>query len=609
MPGNLASRAARRHVGAGLKVPLRRCVFALIALTATVLLGWLLLGALAPGGWTGAKLVIFACFLGTAPWTGICVANGLIGFLLLVFRRDPVRASFPAGDRPGFVGPPPRTAIALTVRNEDLKQVLPAMRRLLDGLDRAGHGDHFALCILSDTQGGPAEDAEDAAVAAFRAGDASPGRIFHRRRAGKAGFKAGNILEFLDHHAEGFELMLTLDADSEMSAEAVLRLVRAMRSDHSLAIVQHLTVGLPTAAGFPRLFQFGMRAGMRGWATGQAWWQDAAGPYWGHNAIVRIAPFRTHCRLEPLPNGEAILSHDQVEAARLVAAGWGVRLLAAEDGSGEANPPALPEFLARDARWLAGNFQYFSLLRQDLRRSGLSGMGRWQLVQAILLFAGSPLYVLLLLAAAFAAATDPAGFPAGAMLGVILAWPAMLYLPKLLGYLEVLLSGAKSRRYGGRGRFLAGIAAETVFSLSLDAIGGVSKTLAMLRLALGRREGWAAQNRIGRGVGWAEAARLFWPHTAIGIGVFAAFAQGGWLTMLWAAPFAAGLPLAIPFCVLSADPRLGRWLQIRGVAAVPEELARQGDRKKTGRIFLKKRTKELLSIGVPAAGQPEDSKG
>ena len=42
-------------------------------------------------------------------------------------------------------------------------------------------------------------------------------------------------MNFVDHHAAGFELMLTLDADSEMSAAAVLRLVRAMQADPTLA--------------------------------------------------------------------------------------------------------------------------------------------------------------------------------------------------------------------------------------------------------------------------------------------------------------------------------------------------------------------------------------
>ena len=52
-----------------------------------------------------------------------------------------------------------------------------------------------------------------------------------------------------------------------MTPKAVLRLVTAMRDDPSLGIIQHLTVGLPASSAFPRLFQFGMRAGMRTWAT------------------------------------------------------------------------------------------------------------------------------------------------------------------------------------------------------------------------------------------------------------------------------------------------------------------------------------------------------
>ena len=175
-----------------------------------------------------------------------------------------------------------------------------------------------------------------------------------------------------------------------------------MRDDPSLGIIQHLTVGLPASSAFPRLFQFGMRAGMRTWATALAWWQGDECVYWGHNAVVRIAPFRTHCRLPLLPDGDPILSHDQIEAAMLRGAGWGIRLLAEEDGSYEANPPALPEFMRRELRWLAGNFEYRHLLRMP----GLRPMGRWQLVQAILLFGCTPFYLTFLLAAAWAAATD-----------------------------------------------------------------------------------------------------------------------------------------------------------------------------------------------------------
>ena len=296
----------------------------------------------------------------------------------------------------------PRTAIAVTVRNEDMRLLLPPLRRLLNDLDEAGADDAFGVFILSDTLDRGLRRPRRSRWRRSAPRIADPGRIRYRRRAANTGFKAGNIMDFLDHHADGFELMVTLDADSEMSAAAVLRLVRAMQADPTLAIVQHLTVGLPAQAAFPRLFQFGMRAGMRTWATGQAWWQGDEGPYWGHNAVVRIAPFRAHCRLPLLPDGRHILSHDQIEAAVLSGAGWGVRVLPDEDGSWEANPPALPEFLRRELRWLAGNLQY----RHLLRRRDLRPMGRWQLVQAILLFAGMPFYLLFLLAAATAAATD-----------------------------------------------------------------------------------------------------------------------------------------------------------------------------------------------------------
>jgi len=579
----------------------RRALVVFIILLVAIGLGTLLVQVLAPGGWTLAKLVMLAAFIGTTPWTGLCAANALIGFALL--GMAPPFQSSPSprgrGSREGFDGrnprfglrdpspyallqgtgeslpSVPRTAIAMTVRNEAMHLVLSPLRRLLHELDHAGAGDAFALFILSDTLDPSAAAAEERAVAQFRAEDRDPDRIRYRRRAANRGFKAGNIMDFLDHHAAGFELMLTLDADSEMSAGAVLRLVHTIEADPSLAIVQHLTVGLPAPGAFPRLFQFGMRAGMRVWAVGQAWWQGDEGPYWGHNAIVRIAPFRQHCRLPLLPDGSPILSHDQVEAAVLQGAGWGVRVLPVEDGSWEANPPALPEFLRRELRWLAGNLQY----RHLLRLPELRAMGRWQLIQAIMLFAGTPLYLVFLLAAATAAATDGTSpFPAAPALALTAAWLGALYSPKLLGYAEVALSPDKRARYGGLPRLAGGAAAEIGFTLLMDAVSAVAKTGAMLRLAFGAPAGWTPQNRTDRGVGWSEATRLLWPQTILGILVFAGFASAGWTALLWALPLAGGLLAAIPLCVATADPRVGRWLRQQQIAAIPEEIAAHPDR-------------------------------
>ena len=82
-----------------------------------------------------------------------------------------------------------------------------------------------------------------------------------------------------------------------MTADAILRLVRIMQADPQLGILQSLVVGLPSTSAFARIFQFGMRLGMRSYTIGSAWWQGDCGPYWGHNAVLRLAPFIAHCHI------------------------------------------------------------------------------------------------------------------------------------------------------------------------------------------------------------------------------------------------------------------------------------------------------------------------
>jgi len=540
----------------GVFMRVRRLVFLVIVVATAVGMLALMVCVLAPGGWSGLKLLILVGFVGVVPWLGLCLANAVIGYLCLLFCRDPARSVlFVAGD----IDHAPittRTALAVTVRDEDLAAILPWILAL--GLDPA----HFVVWVLSDTQDPALASVEASLVAAV------PG-VFYRRRADNAGFKAGNVMEFLDHHADGFDFVIPLDADSRMTAESIMRLVRIMQADSRVGLVQHLTVGAPASAAFPRLFQFGMRAGMRVWATGQAWWQGDEGPYWGHNAIFRVDAFRQAARLGLLPDGSPILSHDQVEAARLRAAGWRVCMWAAEEGSMEENPPALPEFLHRDARWMAGNLQY----RHLLFAPGFRAMGRWQLVQAILLFLSAPLYPLMLLLAAINAAVAGGDVPRGWLLVLVVVWPLVIYAPKLAGYKEVLLFRARRERYGGFWAFASGAAAEIVFTLLLDAIAQPSKAMAMLRVLFGARTGWAPQNRGERGVTWREAAAQFWPHTLFGVVVFALLLSSSVWAALVALPFAGGLLVAVPFCVVTASPGFSAWLVRRRIAATPEELA------------------------------------
>ncbi len=547
---------------------LRRVLFAGLALVILAGLVVLMAVVLAGGGWTLWEGVILVAFLGVAPWLALSAANALLGFAILMGARDPVAAVLPV--LCALPSGPPRavTAIIICVRNEAMEAVLPPLAMLLDGLGAAGVADRFRLHILSDTLDAAKADAEGRAVAAFIGDRASTGvPVHYRRRLQNTGYKAGNVMEFCDNHAGDSAFFICLDADSTMSPAAILRLVACLEADPRLAIVQQMIVGRPARAAFPRLFQFGMRAGMRAWGTGQAWWQGDEGPYWGHNAIIRIAPFRAHCRLDPLPDGSHILSHDQVEATRLHAAGWKVRVLTAEDGSAEGNPPAMPEFIIRDLRWAAGNMQYWQLLRLP----GLTGMARWQLAQAILLFVAAPLWALMLACAVANAATGGgAGTPMGLLAALMLAGWACHYGPKLLGYAEVLLKPALAARYGGRRAFARGVVAELAFTALFEPARILHQAVFLAALACGRRIGWAPQNRDDRGVAWWDAARMFWVETAVGI---AALALLSGTALVFAVPVLASLLLAIPLAVLTADPRISAWLRVRGIAAVPEEVA------------------------------------
>jgi membrane glycosyltransferase len=547
----------------------RRLAFVLLCLGLALGLSVLLWRVLAPGGWTAWEGAVLLAWLGVVPWLAICAGNALLGAAIRLFAADPVGLVLPQLRLSPPAAAPLSTALAVCLRNEDMAAVLPPLARLLDGLEAAGAGGQFTLWLLSDTQDPAFAGPEAQAAAAFaEARHGRPIPVRYRRRADNAGFKAGNVMEFLDHHAGGHALFLCLDADSEMSAAAVLRLVRCMEADPRLAVLQQLIVGRPADSAFARLFQFGMRAGMRLWATGQAWWQLDAGPYWGHNAILRIAPFRAHARLEPLPDGSPILSHDQIEAVRLQAAGWKLRCLPEEDGSLEGNPPSLPDFLIRDQRWGTGNMQYWRLLRLP----GLTAMGRWQLLQAILLFVSAPLWLVLLLAGIGNAATGGAATtPGGALLLLLLAGWLALHAPKLLGYAELLLRPDRAAPYGGRAAVLRGALAELLFTTLADPITLVQKSRFLLGLPFGAGSGWLPQRRAAQGVRWRDAARLLWPQTLLGLGGMAVLLAAGGIAWAWGAPFLLPLVLAVPFCVATADPGLSRWLREHGVCATPEE--------------------------------------
>ena len=367
---------------------------------------WMTVEALSPGGFGFFDLLFLLFFAVTLPWTVIGFWNAVIGFAIMRFARDPLGAVNPAaarikGDEPVTAS----TALLLCIRNELPDRVIRNLEPMLAGIAASGYADRFHIYVLSDTSDATVAAAEDRQFATLA--DAWRGKIpvTYRRREKNTGFKAGNIRDFCERWGAQHELAVTLDADSFMTPEAMLRLVRIMQANPQLGILQSLVVGLPSTSAFARLFQFGMRLGMRSYTTGATWWQGDCGPYWGHNGVFRIAPFYEHCHLPPLPAdalfGGEVLSHDQIEAVLMRRAGYEVRVMPVEDNSWEENPPTLVEFLRRDLRWCQGNMQYWYFLGLP----GLKFVSRYQLVFALLMFLGSPAWIGMLVLGTLAAAS------------------------------------------------------------------------------------------------------------------------------------------------------------------------------------------------------------
>ena len=369
---------------------------------------------------------------------------------------------------------------------------------------------------------------------------------------------------------------MTLDTDSFMTADAILRLVRIMQADPKLGILQGLVVGLPSTSAFARIFQFGMRLGMRSYTIGSAWWQGDCGPYWGHNAVLRLKPFMAHCELPVLAKNETsdihILSHDQIEAVLMRRAGYDVRVLPEEELGWEENPPTLIEFIRRDLRWCQGNMQYWRFIALP----GIKAVSRYQLAIAILMFIGSPAWIgmLVLGTLALAFAKTPADFirpDAGMALFILVL--IMWFSPKIASAIDILLRPELRRAFGGTGRFVANYAIETAYSILLCPILWFGHTIFLSGLLFGREIGWIGQTRDDHAVPFALALRNLWPHTLLGCGAIGPLA----LTHPGAIPYvlflAAGPALAIPFAVATAWPAVGSAFARIGIGRLPEESA------------------------------------
>src|SRR5208282_3969201 len=263
------------------------------------------------------------------------------------------------------------------------------------------------------------------------------GRLFLVRRADRRNFKAGNIMNFLDHHGDGYDFMLVLDADSVMLGQSIQRLILTLQDHPRIGILQTLMIPIRSATPFARAMQYSTARCLPLYAKGMLWFYDRESVYWGHNALIRVAPFRAHCRLPTLPGkpplGGTIMSQDIVEAALIGRAGWEVGWLIEGGGSFDELPANILTYGQRDRRWCQGNFQHYRFILAPGIRFG----HRLYFANGIFSYLASPLLLLLillgLLQACLGAVPAPDPWLLWASMGLF--WFQML-TPRVLGLLH-----------------------------------------------------------------------------------------------------------------------------------------------------------------------------
>ena len=589
MSGNDVTAADDRSRNA-IRLPgirFRRWLYGALVAATTLAGAAMMLDIMRDGGVTLLELVILALFTATFGWIAMPFWNAVIGFVLALLGRDPLslqplRPPAPSGG-PAQIDPDPaRAALVMPVHNEDPARVTAGLAAMLRSLERAGHGGRFDLFLLSDTTDPAIAAAEEAAWAALCRRIGGAAGMHYRRRAANSGRKAGNIADFCRRWGAGYDCMVVLDADSIMTGAALLALVRAMEANPQAGLIQTVPLPARRTTLFGRFIQFAGCLYGPLLAAGQAWWQTDTANYWGHNAIIRVAPFSAHCGLPLLPGrpplGGAILSHDFVEAALMRRAGWDVYLLPLMEGSYEEAPGNVVDYARRDRRWCQGSLQHLGLLAVPgfhlLNRLYflLGAAGYLSSVAWLLLLLASTLYVLL--SAPGAAAPIlwvPRSWP-GPAVPLLAVTAGLLLAPRLLALLQVL--AVRRGLFGGAPRLVAGALLETLFAVVVAPVMMLYHTRFVASVLAGRDVRWEAQVREGDTLGWREAwaGGAWWITLAGGVwGAVTLYASPAFL--LWLSPILAGLLLAAPLIRWTSSRSLGAWTRRRGLLLVPSETA------------------------------------
>lgn len=578
---------ARRGRPAWSRVALRRRITlaALVVLPAIVASG-AMARVLPYHGRSALEATIVLGFGVLFGWVSLGFWTAVLGFVSLVRGGDRFAPTRTPQRPASALDPGARAALLMPVCDEPVDRVLAGLEAMRASLERAGALERFDFFLLSDSGDPDAWVDEEEAWGDWQRHFGAAGRLFYRRRRVRRKRKSGNVADFCRRWGSRYRYMVMLDADSVMTGDLLVRLLDVMETHPDAAVVQTLPRAVGRRSLFGRVQQFASWLYGPVFAAGLHYWQLGDAPYWGHNAILRTAPFVRHCGLPRLPGrapwGGDILSHDFVEAALLGRAGHTLWLAHDLDGSFEEVPGSLLEEMRRDRRWCQGNLQHLRLLSTQ----GLVPAHRALLLNGALSYVSALLWFSFLALSTAKGVADvlqvPDYFPDGpslfpdwpvwhperalALLGVT---GVVLFVPKLLAAAWVLGRRGAAKAYGGAPRVVAGVALEIALSALLAPVRMMFHSKFVLTNLLGRTVGWRSQDRADTETRWRDALRAHGFDMALGAiwGVAVYRLDAGHLP--WLVPVVAALVLAVPLSVWTSRVAAGEAARRAGLFSVP----------------------------------------
>jgi membrane glycosyltransferase len=537
----------------------------LLALVAAMVTGALALridsGPFLADAWWWASTVLMTLLF---AWVGIGCATAVMGAWSL-WRGDPYAPKLK--DVRGAIHPSARTAIVMPICNEDIAEVFAGLRATCESLAATGALKLFDVFVLSDTKDPALQQAELRAFERLRAmlgadGDGGT-RLYYRWRKRRTKRKSGNVADFCRRWGRAYRYMVVLDADSTMSGDTLVSLVRLMEQHPRAGIIQTLPQVANPGTLHARAQHFAGRVTGRLFALGMAWWQLGDAHYWGHNAILRVEPFMRHCGLAKLPGrgglaGE-ILSHDFVEAALMGRQGYEVWLVPDLGGSWEQSPANLLDELQRDRRWCQGNLQNLRLVAEP----GWRAAHRTMFSVGALSYLVAPLWLLFVVLGLGGASL------LGRDLSLWLLTLALLVLPRVLGVGVIALRG-EAAAFGGSVRLALGAVIELLLSTVQAPIRMLAHSMFVLGALTGLKLEWKSPPRGSEAVSWRDALRRMGSLTLVPLAASLGLLrlQAAFMAMV---PMLLPLSLAVPFTVFTGHPRAGRAVARLGLLRTPEE--------------------------------------